>query len=100
MPLPKSSAGVQRSDKTIDEILDGVKNRLNLPFEVSRWQGYVIQRLTEGHDCIAIAGTGRGKSLVWEGFAGIRDPEECAIVLVIEPLKSIQVDMVRYHQVI
>ena len=60
------------------------------------WQTKVTEKVLEGHDVIAIAGTGAGKSLI---FAMLAIAAELAgfegIVVVICPLKSLQKDQVR-----
>ena len=59
------------------------------------WQTKVTEKVLEGHDVIAIAGTGAGKSLI---FAMLAIAAELAgfegIVVVICPLKSLQKDQV------
>ena len=59
------------------------------------WQTKVTEKVLEGHDVIAIAGTGAGKSLI---FAMLAVAAELAgfegIVVVICPLKSLQKDQV------
>ena len=60
------------------------------------WQTKVTEKVLEGHDVIAVAGTGAGKSLI---FAMLAIAAELAdfegIVIVICPLKSLQKDQVR-----
>ena len=66
-------------------------------YPLRAWQIQVTEKVLEGHDAIAIAGTGAGKSLIFGmlaiaaevvGFEGI--------VIVICPLKSLQKDQVSF----
>jgi superfamily II DNA helicase RecQ len=94
VPPEKSTDGITRSAWSLDRLKDTLKKRLKLPekFVVLDWQAVLIERILEGYDTIAVAGTGRGKSLIWEGFAAMKPKKT---VVVIEPLKSVEEDMVR-----
>ncbi|KAF8959379.1 hypothetical protein BDZ97DRAFT_1646257, partial [Flammula alnicola] len=55
------------------------------------WQAHIIHRLRQGYDSILIAGTGYGKSLVFQGLAAL---DKKKIVIVISPLKALERDQV------
>ncbi|KAI0739880.1 hypothetical protein C8Q80DRAFT_1072426, partial [Daedaleopsis nitida] len=57
------------------------------------WQLRVVLKLLEGHDVIAIAGTGAGKSLIF-GMLALASAllDFNGVVLVICPLKALQLD--------
>lgn len=57
--------------------------------EVHRWQSHALQALLHGKDVIIKAGTGRGKSLIFQGMA-LTSPK--AIVLVVCPLVALMDD--------
>lgn len=63
------------------------------------WQLRVVLRLLEGHDVIVIAGTGAGKSLIF-GMLAIASAllDFDGVVLVVCPLKALQMDQVRTGQ--
>jgi superfamily II DNA helicase RecQ len=74
---------------SIEEVAEEV--RLKLAAELRPWQKIVVKRLLDGSDMIIIAGTGSGKSLVFQSmmfaFPG-------AVVLVVSPLIALMEDQV------
>ncbi|TFK78511.1 hypothetical protein K466DRAFT_507205, partial [Polyporus arcularius HHB13444] len=60
------------------------------------WQSKVAVKLLEGHDVIVVAGTGAGKLLIF-GMLALASAlvEFDGLVLVICPLKALQLDQVR-----
>ncbi|RDX42630.1 P-loop containing nucleoside triphosphate hydrolase protein, partial [Lentinus brumalis] len=57
------------------------------------WQLELILRVLRGFDAIVCAGTGYGKSLVFEGLAVLGGKNK--VVIVISPLKALEHDQVR-----
>lgn len=80
---------------SLSEIASGlsecVREKFNLK-EVKDWQSLAFDRLVQGKDIMVRAGTGSGKSLVFQGMA-LSKPK--AIVLVISPLISLMQDQVK-----
>ena len=64
-------------------------------FPPHKWQMDVIQELLEGKDIMVIAGTGSGKSLLYQApvFA-----EENATCLILSPLISLINDQVLFYK--
>ncbi|KAJ7717747.1 P-loop containing nucleoside triphosphate hydrolase protein, partial [Mycena maculata] len=56
------------------------------------WQIYLISRILRGFDSIFLAGTGYGKSLIFEGLAVLGGNKK--VVIVISPLKALERDQV------
>lgn len=52
----------------------------------------MIRRILQGYDSIFCAGTGYGKSLIFEGLAVLGGPKK--LVIVISPLKALERDQV------
>jgi ATP-dependent DNA helicase RecQ len=90
------------SDRFVPAMLDGllddttaslrsqIKQRFTLD-EIRGWQARAIQALLKGKDVLIKAGTGMGKSLVFQGMALSKLK---AIVLVISPLIALMEDQV------
>ncbi|TDL28995.1 P-loop containing nucleoside triphosphate hydrolase protein, partial [Rickenella mellea] len=55
------------------------------------WQAHLIYKILEGFDTMCLAGTGYGKSIVFEGLAAM---EKAKVVIVICPLKALERDQV------
>ncbi|KAI0317120.1 P-loop containing nucleoside triphosphate hydrolase protein, partial [Amylostereum chailletii] len=55
------------------------------------WQAEMIHKVSSGYDTILVAGTGYGKSIVFEGLAGMDKKKN---VIVISPLKALERDQV------
>jgi superfamily II DNA helicase RecQ len=56
------------------------------------WQIHLIRRILQGYDSILCAGTGYGKSLIFEGLAVLGGNGK--LVVVISPLKALEYDQV------
>lgn len=65
---------------------------LALSFIPELWQTYLISRILRGFDSIFLAGTGYGKSLIFEGLAALGGKKK--VVIVISPLKALERDQV------
>ncbi|KAJ6532174.1 P-loop containing nucleoside triphosphate hydrolase protein, partial [Mycena vulgaris] len=57
------------------------------------WQLYLISRILRGFDSIFLAGTGYGKSLIFEGLAVLGGKRK--VVIVVSPLKALERDQAR-----
>lgn len=68
-----------------------VKKRLKLDFDIEDWQVHIIHRLLQGYDGVCVAGTGYGKSIIFEGLAVMSKKK---VVLVVCPLKVLEKDQV------
>lgn len=64
----------------------------NLSYTPDDWQIHLIRRILQGYDSIFCAGTGYGKSLIFEALAVLGGPGK--VVLVISPLKALERDQV------
>nr|GAT50087.1 predicted protein [Mycena chlorophos] len=69
-----------------------LKEQLDLAFDPDPWQVEVIRVILLGYDSIALAATGLGKSLIFEGVAKLAGANK--VVLVICPLKTLERDQV------
>ena len=75
-----------------------LKERLKLPFDPDPWQLHLLSHLLRGFDAILCAGTGYGKSLIFEGLAVLAGKKKA--VLVICPLKALERDQVRFSSLL
>ena len=64
-------------------------SKLSLSYTPDNWQVHLIQWILQGYDSIFCAGTGYGKSLVFEGLAVLGGNRK--LIVVIKPLKGIGV---------
>ena len=64
----------------------------NLPYTPDAWQLHLVRTILQGYDSIFCAGTGYGKSLIFEALAVLGGPGK--LVLVISPLKALERDQV------
>ncbi|KAL1657907.1 P-loop containing nucleoside triphosphate hydrolase protein, partial [Schizophyllum commune] len=71
-----------------------LKQRFKLPFDVDTWQAHFIRHVLQGYDAFVVAGTGYGKSILFEGVAALV-PKPRRLVLVVAPLKALERDQVR-----
>jgi len=67
--------------------------KLKLSYTPDNWQAHLIQQILQGYDSIFCAGTGYGKSLIFEGLAVLGGSQK--LVIVISPLKALERDQVR-----
>jgi len=65
-------------------------NSFNLSYTPDDWQVHLIRRILQGYDSIFCAGTGYGKSLIFEALAVLGGAGK--LVLVISPLKALERD--------
>ncbi|KAJ7145302.1 P-loop containing nucleoside triphosphate hydrolase protein [Mycena crocata] len=77
---------------TYAEISAKLVTLLALTFLPELWQLYLISRIFRGFDSIFLAGTGYGKSLIFEGLAVLGGKKK--VVIVISPLKALERDQV------
>jgi superfamily II DNA helicase RecQ len=94
-PRRNKKPGIKPAKRSIQELQEELKKILKLSFTPEEWQAYLIQRVLQGYDSIFCAGTGYGKSLVFEGIAALGGQKK--ITIVISPLKSLQKDQVNFH---
>ncbi|KAL1686921.1 P-loop containing nucleoside triphosphate hydrolase protein, partial [Schizophyllum commune] len=73
------------------EISKSVKKALKLKFDIDPWQAHLIRRVKQGYDAIVIAGTGYGKSALFEGLAALASGPR-KLVIVVSPLKALERD--------
>lgn len=85
-----------KSQLPADLSLQFIQQRLitsfKLPYIPDDWQLHLIRRILQGYDSIFCAGTGYGKSLIFEALAVLGGPGK--LVLVISPLKALERDQV------
>jgi superfamily II DNA helicase RecQ len=91
-PTRNRKAGIKPTKRSIQELREELKRILKLSFTPEEWQAHLIQWVQQGYDSIICAGTGYGKSLVFEGIAAVRGQRK--VTIVISPLKSLQKDQV------
>src|SRR5882762_2847126 len=91
-PKRNRNPGIRRPSKSIEELREELKKILKLSFTPEEWQAHIIQQVKQGYDSIFLAGTGYGKSLVFEGLAVLGGQRK--VTIVISPLKSLQKDQV------
>ncbi|KAH6912970.1 P-loop containing nucleoside triphosphate hydrolase protein [Coprinopsis sp. MPI-PUGE-AT-0042] len=80
--------------------VESIKKRLRIDLALSYtpddWQAHLIRRVLQGYDSILCAGTGYGKSLVFEGLAKLGGRKK--VVVVICPLKALEHDQAAQAQ--
>ncbi|KAJ3530616.1 hypothetical protein NMY22_g8497 [Coprinellus aureogranulatus] len=79
---------------SIPELGELVKKLLKLSFTPDDWQLNVIHRVLKGYDSVLCAGTGYGKSVIFEALAAIGVATGKA-VMVICPIKALEYDQAR-----
>jgi ATP-dependent helicase YprA (DUF1998 family) len=85
--------GTSPAKLTNAEISSQLVALLALSFIPDLWQIHLISRILRGFDSIFLAGTGYGKSLIYEGLAVLGGKKK--VVIVISPLKALERDQVR-----
>ncbi|KAH9922989.1 P-loop containing nucleoside triphosphate hydrolase protein [Fomitopsis serialis] len=95
VPSSKSTQGTRRrtAKYATAKVKSDLKEAFSLPFEPDDWQAELISRVLRGYDSIFCAGTGYGKSLVFQALAKLGGKNKA--VLVICPLKALEADQVR-----
>lgn len=91
-PNRNRNPGIKPVKRSIQALREELKRILKLSFTPEEWQAHLIQRVQQGYDSIFCAGTGYGKSLVFEGIAALGGQRK--VTIVISPLKSLQKDQV------
>src|SRR5882762_10803639 len=91
-PSHNRKPGIKKSKRSVQEIQEELKRILKLSFTPDKWQAYLIQRVQDGYNNIFCAGTGYGKSIIFEGIAALGGPRK--VTIVISPLKALQKDQV------
>ncbi|KAJ7716482.1 P-loop containing nucleoside triphosphate hydrolase protein [Mycena maculata] len=69
-------------------------DKLGLRYVPDDWQVHLVIRILRGYDSIFLAGTGYGKSLIFEAVAALSGKRK--VTLVVCPLKALEADQV--HQ--
>jgi len=77
---------------SLSSITQCLVSRLTLQYTPDDWQVHLIHRILQGYNSIFCAGTGYGKSLIFEGLAVLGGKGKLAIV--ISPLKALERDQV------
>ncbi|KAJ7177543.1 P-loop containing nucleoside triphosphate hydrolase protein [Mycena crocata] len=85
--------GVKMLQGTLQDVKNQTKKRLELGFDVDDWKGELIRRRRQGYDSILLAGTGYGKSMIFEALAAL-NINKSKIAIVISPLKALERDQV------
>ncbi|KAJ6525242.1 hypothetical protein DFH09DRAFT_1095715 [Mycena vulgaris] len=91
-PVSNRLVGVSDLKETLVQVKSRVKERLQLKWSLDDWQEEMIRRVRKGYDGILVAGTGYGKSIIFEGLAALNKDK---IVIVISPLKALDRDQVK-----
>jgi hypothetical protein len=73
---------------SLDAIRTRFKSVLKLSYTPDDWQVHLIRRILQGYDSIFSAGTGYGKSLIFEALAVLGGAKK--LVIVISPLKALE----------
>jgi superfamily II DNA helicase RecQ len=86
LPMPAVHSALNLPTLTIT--LDEIRSKVNQKFQLEgrRYQLEEMLAILNGRDVLVIAGTGSGKSLVFQGLCAVN---EDGIVLVISPLKAL-----------
>ncbi|KAF7327159.1 p-loop containing nucleoside triphosphate hydrolase protein [Mycena kentingensis (nom. inval.)] len=92
LPAGTRLKGTRPATLSLDAMQVELVKRLKLSFLPEPWQLHTISRILCGFDCIFLAGTGYGKSLIFEGLAALGG--EGKVVIVICPLKALERDQV------
>jgi hypothetical protein len=78
--------------------LESIRTRLiktlGLCYNPDDWQVHLVRRILQGYDSIFCAGTGYGKSLIFEALAVLGGQGK--LVIVISPLKALEHDQVSF----
>ena len=85
--------GIKPAKLSINQIKQKLVEKLKLSFTPEEWQACLISQICQGYNSIFCAGTGYGKSLIFEGLAALGGKGR--VVIVISPLKALERDQVR-----
>jgi superfamily II DNA helicase RecQ len=75
---------------SLESIRTRLVETLGLSYTPDDWQVHLIRRILQGYDSIFCAGTGYGKSLIFEALAVLGGQGK--LVIVISPLKALEHD--------
>lgn len=92
-PHAKRLQGIKPDPYTLAQIKTKLIAKLGLDFVPDEWQIQLISKIRQGYDSAFCAGTGYGKSLIFEGLAGLGGKGK--VVIVVSPLKALERDQVR-----
>ena len=92
-PSSNRLQGIKPSTLSINPIKQKLVEKLKISFTPDEWQAHLISRIRQGYDSIFCAGTGYGKSLIFEGLAALGGKGR--VVIIISPLKALERDQVR-----
>ncbi|KIJ23500.1 hypothetical protein M422DRAFT_275908 [Sphaerobolus stellatus SS14] len=84
--------GLRKHSLDPEQIKLGVSKKFKLNYDIDDWQTQTIHKIWSGYDSIACAGTGYGKSIIFEGLAAMQPGKT---VIVISPLKALERDQAR-----
>ena len=76
-------------ESPLSESIDTIRPKILKGFKVKElkpWQAHAIDKILNGHDILISAGTGSGKSLVFQSLA-LAEPN--AVALVIAPVNAL-----------
>lgn len=90
-PVSDRLLGIKVLKESLADVKYRVRERLGLGFDLDDWQGELIRRLRQGYDSLLVAGTGYGKSIIFEGLAALNKTK---VVIVVCPLKALERDQV------
>jgi ATP-dependent helicase YprA (DUF1998 family) len=90
-PANPRQDGLKNLRDSVESIKNKLRSKLKLPFEIDEWQAHTIHRIHQGYDVIFVAGTGYGKSLIFQGLAAL---DKKKTIIVISPLKALERDQV------
>jgi superfamily II DNA helicase RecQ len=80
----------------LTEVVAAVENVFKVQMAV--WQGVMLQALMAGRDVLVRAGTGAGKSLIYQAMViTLKERKSKGIVLVIQPILALMEDQVLHH---
>jgi hypothetical protein len=93
--LPRSTRlqGIKKWKFSLEETRRKVIDKLKLTYIPDDWQIHLIIRILRGYDSIFLAGTGYGKSLIFEAVAVLGGKGKVTVVIC--PLKALEADQVR-----
>ncbi|KAF5334092.1 hypothetical protein D9758_018505 [Tetrapyrgos nigripes] len=79
---------------SVENVKLRLKDLLGLLFTPGDFQAHLIHRILRGYNSFLVAGTGYGKSLVFEGVSKLAGKRK--LVIVICPLKALERDQVEH----
>jgi ATP-dependent helicase YprA (DUF1998 family) len=91
-PSSNRLQGIKPANLSFTQIKEKLVEKLKLTFPPDEWQLHLISRIRQGYDSVFCAGTGYGKSLIFEGLAALGGKGR--VVIVISPLKALERDQV------